>query len=47
MELDKALEFAVILGWDDLKKVTDPCSARVEYRSAVGNGGGLPEHLVG
>jgi hypothetical protein len=36
MELDKALEFAVVLGWDDLKKVTDPCSARVEYRSAVG-----------
>jgi hypothetical protein len=36
MELDKALGFAVILGWDDLKKVGDPCSARVEYRSAVG-----------
>ena len=36
MELDKALEFAVVLGWDDLKKATDPCSARVEYRSAVG-----------
>jgi hypothetical protein len=36
MELDKALEFAVVLGWEDLKKVTDPCSARVEYRSAVG-----------
>jgi hypothetical protein len=36
MELDKALEFAVILGWDDLKKVTDSCSARVEYRSAPG-----------
>ena len=36
MELNKALEFAVILGWDDLKKVSDPCSARVEYRSAVG-----------
>jgi hypothetical protein len=36
MELDKALEFAVILGWEDLKKVSDPCSARVEYRSAVG-----------
>ncbi len=32
MELDKALGFAVILGWDDLKKVSDPCSARVEYR---------------
>ena len=36
MELDKALGFAVILGWDDLKKVSNPCSARVEYRSAVG-----------
>ena len=36
MELDKALEFAVILGWDDLKKVSDPCSARVEYRSVAG-----------
>ena len=36
MELDKALEFAVVLGWDDLKKVSDPCSVRVEYRSAVG-----------
>jgi len=36
MELDKALGLAMILGWDDLKKVSDPCSARVEYRSAVG-----------
>ena len=36
MELDKALEFAVILAWEDLKKVTAPCSARVEYRSAPG-----------
>jgi hypothetical protein len=36
MELDKALEFAVILGWADLKKVSDPCSARVEYQSAAG-----------
>jgi hypothetical protein len=34
MELDKALGFAVILGWDDLKKVIDPSSARVEYQSA-------------
>ena len=36
MELDQALGFAVILGWDDLKKYSDPCSARVEYRSAPG-----------
>jgi hypothetical protein len=36
MELDKALGFAAILGWDDLKKVSDPCSARVEYRCEPG-----------
>ena len=36
MELDKALEFAVILGWEDLKKVSHLSSARVEYRGAVG-----------
>ena len=36
MELDKALEFAVILGWEDLMKVSDPCSARVEYRCEPG-----------
>lgn len=36
MELDKALGFAVILGWDDLKKVSEPCSARVEYRCEPG-----------
>ena len=36
MELDKALGLAVILGWDDLKRVSDPSSVRVEYRSAVG-----------
>ena len=37
MELDKALGFAVILGWDDLKKASDPSSVRVEYRSAPGS----------
>jgi len=36
MELDKALGLAVILAWEDLKKVSAPCSARVEYRSAPG-----------
>jgi len=36
MELDKALGFALILGWDDLTKASDPCLARLEYRSAVG-----------
>ena len=36
MELDKVLGFAVILGWDDLKKAGDMASARVEFQSAVG-----------
>jgi len=36
MELDKALTFAVILAWEDLMKVTNPCSARVEYRCEPG-----------
>jgi hypothetical protein len=36
MKLDDAQGFAVILGWDDLKKVSAPCSARAEYQSAVG-----------
>ncbi len=31
MQLDKAFEFAVILAWEDLVKVSDPCSVRVEY----------------
>ena len=36
MEFDKALHFAVILAWEDLMKVSKPCSARVEYRSEPG-----------
>jgi hypothetical protein len=36
MELDKALKFAVILAWEDLMKITNPCSARVEYRCEPG-----------
>jgi hypothetical protein len=36
MELDTALKFAVILAWEDLMKVTSPCSARVEYRCEPG-----------
>jgi hypothetical protein len=36
MELDKALEFAVVLAWKDLMKVTEPCSVRVEYRGEPG-----------
>jgi hypothetical protein len=31
MELDEAFEFAVVLAWEDLAKVSKPCSARVEY----------------
>jgi hypothetical protein len=36
MQLDKAFELAVIWGWEDLMKVTEPCSARVEYRCEPG-----------
>jgi hypothetical protein len=36
MELDKAFKFALVLAWDDLVKVTTPCSARVEYRCEPG-----------
>jgi hypothetical protein len=36
MELDKALEFAVILAWEDLVKLSDPSSVRVEYRCEPG-----------
>jgi hypothetical protein len=36
VKLDKALEFAVILAWEDLKKSAAPCSVRVEYRCAPG-----------
>ena len=32
MELDKAFELAVIFARDDWMKVTQPCSARVEYQ---------------
>jgi hypothetical protein len=56
MELDKVLEFAVILAWEDLMKVTKPCSVRVEYQCEPGasldylriwsdRGGGY-QHLV-
>jgi len=30
-ELNKGFRFAVILAWQDLVKVSRPCSARVEY----------------
>ena len=36
MEFDKALEYAVILGWDDMTGIIKPASARVEYRGAPG-----------
>src|SRR5512143_2786929 len=36
MELDKALEYALILAWDDLVKVANPSSARVEYQCEPG-----------
>ena len=36
MELDKALEFAVIAAWQDLMKTANPCSVRVEYQSEPG-----------
>jgi hypothetical protein len=31
MELDKAFQFAVVLAWEDLAKVSKPCAARIEY----------------
>src|SRR5438094_8742284 len=31
MELDKALQYAVIAAWEDLATVSRPCSARAEY----------------
>ncbi|MCI0620684.1 MAG: hypothetical protein L0387_03280 [Acidobacteria bacterium] len=36
MELDKALQFAVILAWEDLMKASQPGSVRVEYRGKPG-----------
>ena len=36
MKLDQAFEFAVILAWEDLAKVSDACSVRVEYRCEPG-----------
>jgi len=32
MELDKALQFAVILAWEDLTKANQERSVRVEYQ---------------
>ena len=36
LKLDQAFEFAVILAWEDLIKVSDPRSVRVEYRCEPG-----------
>lgn len=36
MDLDKALQFAVILAWEDLLKVSEARLARVEYRFEPG-----------
>lgn len=36
MKLDKAFEFAVILAWDDLMRVSEPRSIRVEYQTEYG-----------
>ena len=32
MQLDKALQFAVVQSWEDLTRGTEPCSIRVEYQ---------------
>jgi len=36
MELNRALEFAVILGWQDLLRVVTPSIVRIEYECAPG-----------
>lgn len=36
MELDAALQCAVILAWEDLMKAAKPCLARVEYQCEPG-----------
>ena len=36
MELDKALEYAVILAWEDLTKGSEPWAVRVEYQCTPG-----------
>lgn len=36
MELDRALELAVILGWEDMSQVATPSLVRIEYEFAPG-----------
>jgi hypothetical protein len=40
MKLDKAFEFTVILAWEDLAKISDLCSVRVEYQCEPGKPAG-------
>ena len=47
MQLDKALQFAVVQSWEDLTRGTEPCSIRVEYQGEPRNLFGLSEDLVG
>lgn len=42
MELDLALELAVMSCWDELVKPTEPCSIHVEYKNITG----LPVRLL-
>ena len=56
MQLDMAFQFAVMQAWEDLAKVTEPSSIRVEYQSEPGTSldylriwsdrGGGYQHLV-
>jgi hypothetical protein len=36
MELDKALQLAVIQSWEDILKVPNTCSVRIEYQQEAG-----------
>ena len=37
MEFNKALHFAVILAWEDLKRVTPPHAVKIEYQCEPGS----------
>jgi hypothetical protein len=47
LKLDKAFEFAIILAWEDLMRVSAPRLVRIEYRAEHGTPLGLCECLVG
>ena len=36
MQFDTAFKFAVLQGWEDLRKVAEPCLIRVEYQGEPG-----------